>query len=136
MLNRRTVLEIAFANIIGGAVLDAATPSREKVAPVFHHDLPDLRTKDWEVTAVEVDYEPGGSSQPHRHPGFVVGYVLEGEIRFQLKGQPVATYGKGQMFYEAPGSVHEVSANASNTRPAKILALVFAPKNMQLTMPA
>jgi quercetin dioxygenase-like cupin family protein len=31
------------------------------------------------ATSVEVTLEPGESSEPHRHPGPVFGYVLEGE---------------------------------------------------------
>ena len=40
------------------------------------------------------------------------------------------------MFYEPPGATHEVSKNASQTQPAKLLALIFAPKGATLTMPA
>jgi hypothetical protein len=39
------------------------------------------------------------------------------------------------MFYEPPGSTHEVSKNASNKEPAKLLALIFAKKGEALTMP-
>ncbi len=34
------------------------------------------------LTASEVSYPPGESSGHHRHPGFVIGYVLEGQYRF------------------------------------------------------
>jgi hypothetical protein len=40
------------------------------------------------------------------------------------------------MFYEQPGSTHEVSRNASSTKPAKFLALIFAKKGAQQVMPA
>jgi hypothetical protein len=39
------------------------------------------------------------------------------------------------MFYEAPGSTHEVSRNASDTKPARFLALIFAKKGSTLTTP-
>jgi quercetin dioxygenase-like cupin family protein len=39
------------------------------------------------------------------------------------------------MFYEPPGSTHEVSSNASSTEPAKLLALIFAKKGETLTTP-
>jgi quercetin dioxygenase-like cupin family protein len=62
--------------------------------------------------------------------------VLEGEIRFQLRGQPEKTFRAGEMFFEPPGSVHQVSANASSSKPARLLALIFAEQGAQLTKPA
>src|SRR5215510_5045930 len=69
-------------------------------------------------------------------PGFVLAYVLEGEVVAKITGSPEATYGPGQMFYEYPGSTHEVSRNASGTKPAKFLAFIFAKKGLPLTSPA
>jgi quercetin dioxygenase-like cupin family protein len=40
------------------------------------------------------------------------------------------------MFYEPPGSIHQVSANASATKPARMLAMVFAKKGVPRSMPA
>ena len=39
------------------------------------------------------------------------------------------------MFYEPPGATHEVSKNASQTEPARLLALIFAKKGSTLTTP-
>lgn len=39
------------------------------------------------------------------------------------------------MFYEQPGATHEVSKNASQTQPAKLLAMIFAKKRATLTTP-
>jgi len=66
----------------------------------------------------------------------VIGYVLEGEIKFQLAGGPQRVYHAGEMFYEPPGSVHLVSANASAAQPASILAMVFAKKGVARSTPA
>jgi quercetin dioxygenase-like cupin family protein len=45
------------------------------------------------------------------------------------------TYTVGQMFYEQPGATHEVSKNASQTQPARLLAMIFAKKGATLTTP-
>ena len=103
---------------------------------VFKHDLPDVSLKDWAVTAVEVTYGPGESSAAHRHPGITIAYVLEGEIRSKIGDDPEQTYTVGQMFLETPGQLHAVSGNASNTRPAKLLALLLAEKGKPLTTAA
>jgi quercetin dioxygenase-like cupin family protein len=70
------------------------------------------------------------------HPGFVLGHGLEGQVRFQLEAQAETTYHAGGMFYEPPGSVHLVSANASAEQRARLLALVFAEKGSPLSVPA
>jgi quercetin dioxygenase-like cupin family protein len=49
--------------------------------------------------------------------------VLEGAIRSQVNDGPVTTYEAGQGFSELPGDRHGVSANASETKPAKLLAV-------------
>ena len=90
----------------------------------------------WEVTVSYVDYAPGRVGRAHKHAGFVLAYVLEGSIDTKISGQPEKTYKAGEMFYEPPGSTHEVSKNASQTEPAKLLALILAPKGAQLTVPA
>jgi quercetin dioxygenase-like cupin family protein len=102
---------------------------------VFKCDLPKLTMADWEVTVSTVDYAPGRVGKVHHHAGFVLAYVLEGNIVTKVSGQEERTYKPGEMFYEPPGSTHEVSRNASETQPAKLLALIFAKKGAQLTMP-
>jgi quercetin dioxygenase-like cupin family protein len=87
------------------------------------------------VTVVEVAYPPKGASPSHRHSGFVIAYVLEGEVRSQVEGEPERTYGKGEMFYEPPGHIHMVSRNASETKTARILAVLIAEKDKPITTP-
>jgi quercetin dioxygenase-like cupin family protein len=89
---------------------------------VFQHDLPDVNLNGWSVTAVEVNYPPGGSSTAHRHPGITLVYVLEGEIRSKAGDGPEKTYAPGQMFLETPGQLQGVSRNARDSKPAKFLA--------------
>lgn len=121
-----------------GAQSGASGPQGEERAGadlVFRHDLPNLTMDDWEVTVSTVDYAPGRVGKVHHHAGFVLGYVLEGNIVTKVSGQEERTYKPGEMFYEPPGSTHEVSRNASETQPAKLLALILAKRGVQLTMP-
>jgi quercetin dioxygenase-like cupin family protein len=104
--------------------------------PVFKHDLPDLTMEGWEVTVSHVDYPPGRVGAAHKHPGFVLAYVLEGAVVAKISEQgEERTYTVGQMFYEQPGATHEVSKNASQTEPARLLAMIFAKKGSTLTVP-
>jgi quercetin dioxygenase-like cupin family protein len=62
--------------------------------------------------------------------------VLEGAIRSQVNNGPVTTYQAGQSFSEMPGDRHSVSANASQTKPAKLLAVfVVNTDETELTIP-
>ncbi len=81
-----------------------------------------------EVVMLTVTYPAGGASLPHRHDAQVFVYVLEGELKMQVRGGPVVTLRPGQTFYEAPDDVHVVSANASKTNSAKILVVMVKDK--------
>ena len=112
----------------------SGTPPAPPRPPVFVHDLPNLTMDGWEVTVSHVDYPPGRVGTPHHHAGFVLAYVLEGAIYTKISGQgEQKTYTVGQMFYEQPGATHEASGNASQTQPAKLLAMIFAKKGATLT---
>jgi quercetin dioxygenase-like cupin family protein len=109
----------------------AAGSPLDKVEVITSHALPNVPGK--RVTIVRVFYGPGGFTRPHRHAGSVTAYITKGEIRSQLGGGPVETFGVGQSFFEPPGSTHLVSANASNTEPAELIAVFVADEGAQLT---
>jgi len=125
-----------FAELLASDHLaEAQTPANPR-PPVFKHDLPNVSLDDWEVTVSHVDYPPGRVGAAHHHAGFVLAYVLEGAVITKISGQgEERTYTTGQMFYEPQGATHEVSKKASQTEPAKLLALIFAKKGSTLTTP-
>lgn len=83
------------------------------------------------VKDVLVEYPPGGSSSGHTHPrsAFIYATVLEGAIRSQVNDGPVTVYRAGESFSEMPGDHHAVSANASKTEPARLLAVFVVDSN-------
>ena len=55
---------------------------------------------------------------------------------FDLEGQPEHIYRAGECWYETPGAHHLISRNASNTEPAKLLAVfVVDTEDNALTTP-
>jgi quercetin dioxygenase-like cupin family protein len=106
----------------GQAHTPPADTTGAKVRVAFRHRLPPLDGGHLTTALVEVRYGPGGSSAPHHHPCPVVGYVVEGALRTRVQGEPEAIYHAGESFYEAPGTPHLVSANASTTAPVTFLA--------------
>ena len=103
---------------------DAAT-----VTLVYDHELPNVPGKS--IRGVLVEYGPGGSSPGHTHPSsaFIYATVLEGAIRSQVNDGPVVTYRAGESWSENPGDRHAVSANASDTEPARLLAVFVLDTN-------
>src|ERR1700687_1386641 len=127
---------LALAGRADAGQAPAGAPQAAPRPPVFKHDLPNLTMDDWEVTVSHVEYAPGRVGAAHRHPGFVLAYVLDGAVITKISGQgEEKTYTAGQMFYEQPGATHEVSKNASQTEPAHLLAMIFAKKGSTLTTP-
>jgi len=62
--------------------------------------------------------------------------VLEGASRSQVNDGPLTTYKAGESWSELPGDRHAVSANASETQPAKLLAVFVVDTNeTELTIP-
>ncbi len=102
----------------------------------FSHALPPLDGNHLRATVVEVNYAPGEADKPHSHPCTVIGYVAQGAIRFQVKGgAPEAVYKAGESFYEPPNGVHQVSANASDKEPARLIAFFICDHDTPLTVP-
>jgi quercetin dioxygenase-like cupin family protein len=140
-LDRRSIgaLGGALALAVVGATAvhtgSADTPADKggSVTPVFAYDLPNLPGQ--KMTGVLVEYAPGGSTPPHHHTseGSVVAYVLEGAIRSKVDDGPERVYQAGESWLEPPGAAHAVSANASATEPARLLAVFVADDGAELT---
>ena len=100
-----------------------STAPGANVSVVFDQELPNVPGKS--MRAVLVEYAPGAGSPSHHHPpsAFIYARVLEGAIRSKVNDGPERTYQTGESWAEKPGDHHQVSQNASNTEPAKLLAI-------------
>ena len=100
-------------------------PLRETVTVAADEPIPNLPGK--RLVSHIVDYPPGASSASHRHArsAFIYAYVLSGEIRSQVDDAPALVYRPGEAWFESPRTHHRVSANASDTEPARLLAVVI-----------
>lgn len=128
---RRTLLRTL---LVAGIAAATPTPGQAAAAVLHKQPLPgDFEAM--EATFVEVSFEPGQDSAAHRHPGFVLGYVLEGQFRFGVQGEPEKILGPGSVFYEPPGAVHTASGSAGPGT-ARILAIIIAEKGAPVTLPA
>lgn len=116
------------------AAAEAASDNHASIALVYDHVLPNTPGKS--IRGVLVTYAPGGSSPAHLHPksAFIYATVLEGAIRSQVNNEPAKTYRAGESFPEMPGDVHRVSANASATEPARLLAVFVVDTKDQILL--
>lgn len=132
----RFLLVLAFAAL---SITTASAGDRPpgKVTVVFDQPLPNVPGKSMRV--VLVDYAPGGGSPAHTHPktAFIYATVLQGAVRSSVNGSPEKVYKAGEHFIEEPGSFHGVSANASDTKPSRLMAVfVLDSDEKELVTPA
>ncbi len=135
-----TIAALAGAAVAGSLALCAEPTSAaqgataKQVRMAFSGNLPRMDGGHLKASVVEVVYGPGNSSPAHSHPCPVIGYVIEGALRMQVKGEPEALYKAGESFYEAPNGVHLVSANASDREPAKFVAFFVCDHDTPLSV--
>jgi len=117
----RVVTALVLIAIAAGVAM--AGDKNAKVTLVYEHELPNVPGKS--IKGVLVEYGPGGKSSAHTHASsaFIYATVLDGAIKSAVNDGAVVTYQAGQSFSEMPGDRHAVSANASETKPAKLLAV-------------
>jgi quercetin dioxygenase-like cupin family protein len=90
-----------------------------------------------EVMTATVEIPPGDpGTPPHRHPGPVFGYLLEGEMIFELEGEPERVIRAGEAFWEPGGDViHYRSANNLADRWTRfVVVMLCAPGRPMLTL--
>lgn len=133
--NHRLMFAVLICALGTGLAACAQDQGQRSSRNAFSHALPALNGSTLRVDLVEVSYGPGAASPSHSHPCPVIGYVLQGSIRSQVKGQSAATYNAGESFYEPPNGTHLVSANASDTKPAKLLAVFVCDHDAPLSAP-
>jgi len=104
------------------------------VRVALRRPLPMMKGDRLNVTVLEVTYAPGAASSPHSHPCPVIGYVVSGAVRMQVKGEPEAVYKAGDSFFEPANGVHLISANASSTEPAKFIAYFLCDHETELSV--
>ncbi|ALX16049.1 cupin [Burkholderia cepacia JBK9] len=127
---------VSCAALVLGAALPAAAQAHDagdNVHAVMQQAVPEAPGK--LVVVATVDYAPGQASDAHKHLGSVFAVVSKGEVLSQVNGGPLHRYRAGEGWYEAPGSRHQVSRNASATEPAQLVVFGLTGEHAPLTSP-
>ncbi|WP_344646991.1 cupin domain-containing protein [Cryptosporangium japonicum] len=76
-----------------------------------------------------IEYPAGHpGAAPHRHPGPAFGYVLEGEMRFEIEGEPERVVRAGEAFWEPGGdTIHYQDGNHSDRDRLRFLVTLLCP---------
>jgi quercetin dioxygenase-like cupin family protein len=101
------------------------------------HQTPPEIPEGAEVMTVTVELPPGDpGTPPHRHSGPVFGYVLAGEIVFELEGEPERLIRAGEAFWEPGGDV--IHYQAGNNLPREwsrfVVVMLGVPGAPMLTL--
>src|SRR6185503_1912612 len=116
---------------------DAQTPAPRPAAELARHPLSGA-FEGFEVVLVELNIPPGraASGPGHRHPGPVLGYVVEGQMRFAIDNQPEKVLPVGGTFFEPSGAVHTTNGSARSDGPTRAGVFMLVPKGSPLSAPA
>jgi quercetin dioxygenase-like cupin family protein len=126
MQNRRTFIGLAAASLLpigSDAQISGPRPGGELARHALTGPL-----EGFEALLVEIPLQPNATSPAHRHPGIVLGYVLEGQMRFAINNEPEAIVPTGGTFFEPLGAVHTTAGSAIPDTPGRILAFAVVPK--------
>ncbi|OKH64537.1 cupin [Mycobacterium sp. SWH-M5] len=86
---------------------------------------------------IVVEFPPGDpGTPPHRHSGPAFGYVLEGEMLFELEGLPPRVVRAGEAFWEPGGDViHYQDGNNRSDIPLRFtVTMLCAPGKPMLVL--
>ncbi|WP_235733380.1 cupin domain-containing protein [Mycolicibacterium neoaurum] len=103
-------------------------PNWEDALTVVGEATPPAIPQGAHVMTVIIEYPPGSAgAPPHKHPGGpAFGYVLDGEVLFELEGSAPRVVRAGETFWEPGGDViHYSDANNREDIPCRFLVTMF-----------
>lgn len=101
------------------------------------HECPPAIPAGAEVMAATIELPPGDpGTPPHRHSGPVFGYLLEGEMLFELEGQAPRVIRAGEAFWEPGGDVipYQAANNLSGSWTRFVVVMLGVPGEPMLTL--
>lgn len=135
MHDRRTFLGLA-ATVLLSLELDAQTQTPSPAGPreLARHRLAGP-LEAFDVVVFELNPGPG-AGRDHRHTGPVLGYVLDGQVRFGIDHGPEQIIKTGDTFFEPTGALHSTFGSAVENQRARVLAFMVVPTGTSGTVPA
>lgn len=113
-------------------------PEWENALTVVQEVQPPFIPEGAHAMTIVVEFSPGSAgAPPHKHPGGpAFGYVLEGEMLFELEGHPPRVIRAGEAFWEPGGDIIHYS-DANNRDDIKLrytVTMLCVPGQPMLTL--
>lgn len=89
------------------------------------------------VMTVLIEFPPGDpGTPPHRHSGPAFGYMLKGDMRFELEAEPERVIRAGETFWEPGGDVihYQDGNNRTDSWSRSLVTMMCAPGQPMLTL--
>jgi len=113
-------------------------PQWENALTVVQEVQPPFIPESAHAMTIVVEFGPGSrGAPPHRHPhGPAFGYVLEGEMLFELEGEPPRVIRAGEAFWEPGGDpIHYSDANnREDTKLRYVVTMLCVPGKPMLEL--
>ena len=126
----RTICLFSALLIVGAAAQPAQPPAKRTI--LQQADVAPSPAQETLFGTVEI--APGSGNAFHTHNGSEIGYVLQGHIRLEVKGQPDRELGPGESFLVPRGAVHR--SVLLGDEPVKLVNSWTVDKGVPLMTPA
>ena len=135
---RRAFFETLLAAALTTGVLSETAQAQQATGggrPLQRQPLPAPFTG-MDAAFAQITIQPDAApSRLHKHSGFVLGYVIEGDFLFAINGERPRVVHAGEIFYEPPGVTHTIFASAKPDQPVRLLANVVGPQDAAVSIP-
>jgi quercetin dioxygenase-like cupin family protein len=134
MQDRRTFLGLVAAALPVALTAQTPVPAGRPPRELARHPLTGP-LEGFDVVVFELNPGPG-TGRDHRHTGPVLGYVVDGQVRFGVNHGAEQIVPAGGTFFEETGTLHSTFGSATPNATAKVLAFMVVPKGSSGTVPA
>lgn len=102
------------------------TPEPTLISSVRLPEIPGKVMKTFHVLM-----SPNSYAGPHHHPGSTSAYILKGSLRMQYDGGRIQDLSAGNIWFEEPNCVHNLTENLSTTESAEILVTMLVDEDFE-----
>ena len=123
------------ASTVEAVAQQPAPPPATQGAPGIKRTIlqrADVPGANLETIVALVEVAPNFRAGRHTHPGNAVGYVMEGEFKMLVDGQPGRSIKAGEALIVPAGAVHDEGTDAA---PAKLIVTYVVEKGKPLVAP-
>lgn len=136
----RVPVPVALAAVLVAAVWTAstwATPALPEQRPSGERARYKLTgpLEGFDAVVLELNFRPGVSIPEHRHPGFIAGYVVDGQMRTAINHEADQIVPAGGTFFEPIGALHTAFGAANTDAPTRAVAFMVIPTGSPVTVP-